>query len=102
MNIDLTSQQHALIASVLLKHLPPGVKTYVFGSRARGYARKFSDLDLAIDCEGEVMSNTVLAALAYDFEESDLPFKVDIIDLNAISDNFKENIKKDLCRFEYC
>jgi hypothetical protein len=28
------------------------------------------------------------------FEESNLPFSVDVLDWNAILDNFKENIKK--------
>ena len=33
-------------------------------------------------------------SLNFDFEESDLPFKVDVLDWQSISDNFKKVIKE--------
>jgi predicted nucleotidyltransferase len=96
MTIDLNPEQLALVKAILTKHLADNAKIYVFGSRARGNARKFSDLDLAIDYQGKEVPAPIHAELAYDFEDSDLPFKVDIVDLNSISDNFKKNIGNDL------
>jgi len=36
-----------------------------------------------------------MAMLAYDFEESLLPFKVDIVDYADLSDGFRATISKD-------
>lgn len=49
------------------------------------------DLDLAIDA-GETLSIKELARIQYDFEESDLPWRVDVVDLNAVSDSFRKSI----------
>jgi predicted nucleotidyltransferase len=67
----------------------------VFGSRARGGATPFSDLDLALFAEGPV-DPALLARLADAFEESSLPWRVDLIDWNAISDSFRDAIRSDL------
>jgi hypothetical protein len=41
-----------------------------------------------------------LTHLDEDFEESDLPYKVDIINWNKISDSFRKNIEKDLVKIQ--
>ena len=81
-----------LVKSILSKHLPLGAVVWVFGSRATGVARSFSDLDLAIDI-GEPLSLEKLAGLAHDFDESNLPYKVDVVDWATISEAFRKNIE---------
>ncbi|CAG8821255.1 1131_t:CDS:2 [Gigaspora margarita] len=49
---------------------------YAYGSRVKGTARKFSDLDL---CYQENIPENILSHLREDFEESNLPFKVDLV-----------------------
>ena len=49
---------------------------YVFGSRLKGTAKKFSDLDL---CYKDLISDETIGNLREQFEESDLPFKVDFL-----------------------
>jgi predicted nucleotidyltransferase len=66
---------------------------YAFGSRAKGNPKLFSDLDL---CYKENIPSRDLHAIIEAFEESDLPFTVDIVDWNKCSDQFKELIGKDL------
>lgn len=66
---------------------------YVFGSRAKGNAKKLSDLDLLIK---KPTSREQISRLSTAFDESDLPYKVDIVIWDEISDNFKENIRGDL------
>ncbi len=66
---------------------------YVFGSRIKGNHRKFSDLDLCFISEKE-MPLLHLGNLTEEFEESNLPFKVDIIDYNRVTDEFKKIIDK--------
>lgn len=96
MTLDMTADQIQLVKEILEKHLPANVRVYVFGSRIRGNAKKFSDLDLAIDFDGAPVSMAILSALSFDFEESDLPYKVDLIDLNTINSHFKKTIEPDL------
>lgn len=90
--IDIQSQHKKIVLHILQKHLPENATVWVFGSRAHKKAKKkYSDLDLAIDING-LLSLQMLADLIHDFEESALPYKVDIIDWNNISDSFKHTI----------
>ena len=66
----------------------------MFGSRATGKARRYSDLDLAIVGSGSLNLRT-LGRLLMEFEESDLPFTVDVVDWNSASESFRKEIAKD-------
>ena len=59
----------------------------------RGNARKFSDLDLAIINESPLDFATY-AGLKDAFSDSDLPFKVDVVDWNNINEDFKKLIRE--------
>ena len=69
-------------------------KLYVFGSRAKNRARKYSDIDLAIDFQE--LTPQIKTKLEFTFENSTLPYEVDIINLNDIDIKFKDLIQKDL------
>lgn len=65
----------------------------IFGSRAKGVFHKGSDVDLAID-GGNVAPKT-LRQIKSDFEESSLPYRVDLLDFNTLSNvSLKEHIKR--------
>lgn len=66
------------VEAILHAHVP-GREVWAFGSRARCCAKPYSDLDLAIMGE-EAISLDTLAALNEAFAESDLPWKVDVVD----------------------
>lgn len=51
---------------------------FVFGSRATGKYRQYSDLDLWIDSTPELSSEEI-NNLRVKFEESNLPIKIDIV-----------------------
>lgn len=93
--IQLKPKHHKIVSDIV-KQFP--FQFYVYGSRAKGAAREFSDLDICI-MEG---SPTIrqLDKLDELFEESDLPFTVDVIVWNKISKNFQDLIKNDLILFE--
>jgi predicted nucleotidyltransferase len=74
------------------------VTFYAFGSRVKGTARPLSDLDL---CIKDPIHKSVLVKILEEFEESDLPFKVDIILWSEISENFQKQIEKDLLPLEF-
>ena len=65
---------------------------YAFGSRSTGNPRLFSDLDL---CFFEDIPWNVRAHIDEDFDESDLPYTVDVIDWNLCNQQFQNRIKKD-------
>lgn len=87
---QIAPEHWEIVSKLLLKHLPDK-EIWAFGSRATGKARQYSDLDLAV-ISNEPLSITVSAALAEDFTESDLPWKVDIIDWATTSESFREVI----------
>ena len=88
--IDLSPAHLEAVRAVLLRSVP-GVPVYVFGSRATGRARKFSDLDLAL-VPRQVLDWRVLAYLREAFEESDLPITVDVIDWSKAGPEFKKQV----------
>lgn len=66
-------------------------KVYIFGSRVTNTAKDFSDIDIAINA-GKKLSLSDLANLKDDFDNSILPYNVDIVDINDISEDFKNHI----------
>jgi predicted nucleotidyltransferase len=90
-HIDLSEDHRTLVLGVLAAQLPRGSAAWVFGSRATGRARPLSDLDLAIDA-GRRLSLDETARLGEAFSDSDLPYKVDIVDWHAIDDQFRQMI----------
>ena len=78
MALDLDPADLAFVRAVLRRYLP-GRRVRAFGSRVAGTAKRFSDLDLAIMGDRPVPDATI-AALAEAFDDSALPFKVDLLD----------------------
>ena len=71
----------------------PDREVLVFGSRATGNAKEYSDLDLAIMGE-EPLSLRVVSALEEALGESDLPFKVDIVEWARIDEGFRGIVRR--------
>ena len=91
--IDIRPDHWAIVRDILHKHVPQ-YAVWAFGSRAKWTAKEFSDLDLAIITDSPLPLATS-AALADDFSESDLPWKVDIVDWAETSETFQQIIEKD-------
>ena len=74
--------------------MPRDAKVWVFGSRAKWTTKDSSDLDLAVDA-GRPLTRQEMNQLEDAFEESDLPYKVDVVDMHRVSDSFKTIIERD-------
>ncbi len=88
-NID---ERHLITIKTILQRLIPNTSVWVFGSRITSASKSYSDLDLVI-----VGKKRVPQILYYQIkdamEESDLPFRVDVLDWHRISPSFKKIIK---------
>ena len=89
--VDLRPDHWAIVRNALRRYVPDR-KVLVFGSRAIGSAKEYSDLDLAIMGE-EPLSLRVVSALDEALGESDLPFKVDIVEWARIDEGFRRIIR---------
>jgi predicted nucleotidyltransferase len=76
-----------------LKLYLPTATVWAFGSRIKGSHRPASDLDLAVLCDKET-AHKILPKLNDVFIESNLPFKVQLLDFNRLPTNMQDNIKK--------
>ena len=91
--LDLRPDYRSIVRDVLRKHVP-GREVRAFGSRATWTAKEYSDLDLAV-LGNEALSLRTTSALTEGFAESDLPFKVDLIDWTRIDETFRDVIRRD-------
>ncbi|MCS7056254.1 MAG: nucleotidyltransferase domain-containing protein [Thermoflexales bacterium] len=82
---------HLRIVLRILRRHAPDAQAYVFGSRAGKQAKPHSDLDLLLR-EGGPIAPLRFAALCADFEDSDLPFRVDVLDYHLTDPDFLQRI----------
>ncbi|MBS0351052.1 MAG: nucleotidyltransferase domain-containing protein [Proteobacteria bacterium] len=90
--LDITQKQLTIVQEIL-KTRVPNRTVLAFGSRAKGTATETSDLDLVI-LGDEPLSSEQRSGLKYDFDESLLPFTVDIAEWASISPEFCKVITK--------
>ncbi len=88
--IDLQPKHLNTIRRILSEHVPE-CEVRVFGSRVKCTTKSYSDLDLAVLGKG-IIPRSRLNRLEEAFEESDLPFRVDVLDWWTISDSFRKFI----------
>jgi len=88
MSLDLDLQVIDKIKAVLTKENNVQ-KIIVFGSRAKHTAKPGSDIDIAI--LGEDLTFQQLCRIGAELDELDLPYKIDLIDYNAITNQELKN-----------
>jgi len=85
------------IIETLNKHLALGsYQLFVFGSRSQETPCKtHSDLDIAVKMDSAIPRKT-LFNIEEDLEESNLNYRVDLLDLHRISGSFRQTISHKL------
>ena len=66
---------------------------YAYGSRVTGKNRQYSDLDL---CYKEIIPTKIILDIEEELEESDIPFRVDLVYWDNMPEGFQKLIEKDL------
>ena len=83
-----------IINKILWVHLDKSRdKAFIFGSWAIGDNRRFSDIDIGIESKRK-LSFHLIARLQEDFEESNLPYTVDVVDFSGTTKQFKAVAKQ--------
>ena len=90
--MDLKPDHCKIICEILARQLP-GVEVKLFGSRANDTAKPYSDIDLVI-MGNEPLPVTTMRILRDAFDDSDLPFQVDLVEWAGTSDEFRKVIEK--------
>ena len=89
MKLQLEAKHREIVFEILRKY---HYAFYAFGSRVKGTAKRFSDLDL---CYKEPIPDSIVSHIEEDFEQSDLPFKVDLVSFSRCTEDFKKRIEED-------
>jgi type I restriction enzyme S subunit len=90
--IDLAPHHLEKIRTILRQQVPQ-CEVRAFGSRVSWTAKDYSDLDLVVVASGK-LSDDALRHLREAFEESDLPFRVDVLDWYGTSPEFQKVIER--------
>ncbi len=94
--IQLTPGQREIVLEILARVLP-GREVWAFGSRVvcsrvDQRPKRFSDLDLAVPGDTRLTLGET-SSLNSEFDESDLPFRVDIVDLAGVDERFRSGVE---------
>ena len=68
-------------------------KAFIFGSWAIGDNRKFSDIDIGIESKRKLPLE-IVGRLQEAFDESNLPYAVDVVDFSGTTKQFREVAKQ--------
>jgi predicted nucleotidyltransferase len=87
--LDITQEARSLLLELIARHLP-NTTIWAYGSRVKGTARPQSDLDIVAFLQPNQKAK--IAELAEAFEESALPFRVDLFVWDEVPEPFRKNI----------
>ena len=88
--IAVSPWEMEIILGIVKRHVPE-CDVLAFGSRYKWSNGDSADLDLAVVGDGKIGFSAIVS-MKYDFMESDLPFRVDVLDYNAVSESFRKTI----------
>ena len=86
MNIE---SQHVLVIKNCIRKFLPEAKIFLFGSRAKETNYEFSDVDIAI--KDPKINFAILAQIRFELEESDLPYKLDLVNYDELDEKILFN-----------
>ena len=88
--VTIEKKHLEILKSILKKY---SYTFYAYGSRVTGKNRKYSDLDL---CYREEIPTKIISDIREELEESNIPFRVDLVYWNDMPEGFQKLIEKDL------
>jgi predicted nucleotidyltransferase len=81
-----------MVRQILLQRLSPyNAKLLLFGSMARGDFWRASDIDVAV-LPDKKLPVGLLSELREQLEDSNIPYRVELVDLSTVSKNFAKRV----------
>jgi len=91
-SVDTDLEEARRIALSVLAGRP--ARVYLFGSRAWGGASRRSDIDVGVLAD-RPLDPALMSALREAFEESRIPFHVDVVDLGTVDEQFRNKVVRE-------
>lgn len=92
--IDVQPSELAIIVTILTREAPDCV-AFAFGSRVTGTAKPWSDLDILLKGP-QALPLVRFGEILEAFQESELPFRVDLVDWYRAGSGFRTIIESQL------
>lgn len=94
LNFGLSDKDWNILETVAINPLKSaGGQVWIFGSRARGSHREFSDVDLLYSLKNPTTG--LLGKIAMELEESNLAVKVDLVAESELASSYRDNVMRD-------
>jgi predicted nucleotidyltransferase len=89
----LEPRHFEILSEILINPLhAAGCKVFIFGSRARGDHRAFSDIDILIDGDAP---QSLVNSIEEQLDDSQLPIRVDLVQLKDLAESYRTGALKD-------
>ena len=95
--IDITAEERKTVLALLQRHVP-GTAAWAYGSRVKRTSRPGSDLDLVVFAT--LAQRRQVGDLREAFEESNLPFPVDVSVWEDVPEEFRKRIESEHVKLE--
>jgi predicted nucleotidyltransferase len=97
MNFGLEKRHFHILDRLAVQPLKSaGARVWIFGSRARGDHKPFSDVDLLFEwAEAENEKLKLISGIREELENSELPFKVDLVNRRELAESYRTDIERD-------
>lgn len=95
MKFGLDEKDWKLIEELAIKPLKSrGADVWIFGSRARGDQKTYSDLDILYEAQEDLKFGD-LALIQENLEESNLAVKVELVSRSDLAEAYRNQIEKE-------
>ncbi len=97
MKYGLTEQEIQVLNKKIIQPLKKyKAQVYLFGSRANGKFKKFSDIDiLYVSKESCPVPASVISQIIIDIEDSEFAYKVDLVSSKELAKSYEENVNRE-------
>ena len=93
--MNLTKEERDSVISIIKNNVSNKVRVFFFGSRMDGTSSKSSDLDVLLHGNSPIELGQI-SIIKEQLEQSNLPFKVDVLDYHRCSEQMLKNIAGNL------